>query len=405
MKRCVITSGSVISPLGEDWNTIFTKLKAKENAVVYMKEWDIYTKLRSKIAAPSIFTPIDLPRKALRSMGRVALHGVTAAHRALENANLLNNEILSDGECGIAYGSSYGSFESIEEALPKESNGNYFVNGTTYIKTMPQTAAVNIAVVFSVRGRLITTDVACASGNYAIGSAYEIIKNGKQKVMIAGGGDELTYFSNAIFDALLATSMKNDNPKLTPSPFDKNRDGLVVGEGTGVLILEEYEYAKARGANIMAEVVGFAQNSDGRHITQPTKEMMEKVMLLAIEDANISKDDIGYVNAHGTGTRIGDMEEAVATFNVFKRDIPISSQKSYIGHTLAGCGAIEAYMSIHMMNEKWFAPNINLNNIDENLPPLNYITGDGLNLDVEYVMCNNFAFGGINTSLILKKYI
>lgn len=406
-KRCVITGCGIISALGDNWQDIFFALKKKENAVKYMNEWDKFKKLRSKLACPALPSKddIEIPRKMLRGMGSVAINGVKAAHMALKDASLLENDIVQSGECGIAYGSSFGSFDAIEE-LFSNFNGDYSENltATTYIKIMPQTTAVNIAVIFSVKGRIVTTDVACASSNYAIGSSYELISQGKQKVMIAGGGDEMKAFHNSVFDVLMATSEKNSTPKLTPRPFDKNRDGLVIGEGSCVLILEEYEHAKTRGAKIIGEVVGFAQNSDGRHVTQPTVKMMSKCMELAIEDANIDRNLIGYVSAHGTATVVGDIEEATAVYDVFKRDIAISSLKSYIGHTLAGCGAIETYVAVKMMNENWFHPNINMDNIDEKLPPLNYISADGLNLETDYVMCNNFAFGGINTALIIKRY-
>ena len=223
--------------------------------------------------------------------------------------------------------------------------------------------------------------------------------------MLAAGSDELSPFNTAIFDTLFATSLKNDTPKATPAPFDKHRDGLVIGEGAGCFVLEEYEHAKARGATILAELVGFAQNCDGRHITQPNRIMMEAVMRSALEDAGIKPEQIGYVDAHGTATDVGDVEETNAVYSLFKRPVPISSQKSYTGHTLGACGVLEAFFAINMMKEKWFAPNLNLTEVDDRLPNLHYITGDGLHLDTEYVMSNNFAFGGVNTSLIFKRYV
>ena len=236
-----------------------------------------------------------------------------------------------------------------------------------------------------------------------IGYAYEAIKDGYQDVMISGGAEEIHPTQVGVFDTLYATSSKNDTPKLTPSPFDKERDGLVIGEGAGTLILEEYEHAKARGAKIYAEIAGFATNTDGTHITNPNKDMMAEVMKEAIKNADISADAIGYVNAHGTATINGDIAETNATAEVFKRAVPISSIKSYTGHTLGACGAIEAILSIEMMNKNWFCPTLNLKNIDENCGELDYIKDDGRKIDCEYIMTNNFAFGGINTSLILKR--
>ena len=197
--------------------------------------------------------------------------------------------------------------------------------------------------------------------------------------------------------------MKNDTPELTPSPFDKNRDGLVIGAGAGTLILEEYEHAKKRGANIYAEIIGYGNTTDGTHITNPNPETMGNAMLEALKYAGISPDEIGYVSAHGTATIQGDTAESIATYNVFKRDVPISSLKSYTGHTLGACGSVEAIMSIEMMNKNWYHPTLNLNDVDENCAPLGYIKKEGIEMNNKIIMSNNFAFGGVNTSLIFKK--
>jgi 3-oxoacyl-[acyl-carrier-protein] synthase II len=190
----------------------------------------------------------------------------------------------------------------------------------------------------------------------------------------------------------------------TPRPFDATRDGLVIGEGAGCLILEELEHALARGATIHAELVGFGTNSDGCHVTQPNSATMKGAIELALEDAGLAPSAIGYVNAHGTATEQGDIAETQATTQVFGANMPISSLKSYMGHTLGACGALEAWISIQMMREGWFAPTLNLDQVDPRCGALDYIKGEGRLIDCEYVMSNNFAFGGINTSLIFKKY-
>jgi 3-oxoacyl-[acyl-carrier-protein] synthase II len=222
--------------------------------------------------------------------------------------------------------------------------------------------------------------------------------------MIAGGAEELCATEAAVFDTLFATSTRNDAPAATPSPFDADRDGLVIGEGAGSLILEDLEHARARGARIYAEIVGFGTNSDGCHVTQPNAETMKIAMELALADAGLPASAIGYVNAHGTGTQHGDVAESAATAAVFGKRMPISSLKSYMGHTLGACGALEAWISIEMMREGWFAPTVNLQHIDPQCAELDYITGEGRKLECEYVMSNNFAFGGINTSLIFKRH-
>jgi 3-oxoacyl-[acyl-carrier-protein] synthase II len=206
------------------------------------------------------------------------------------------------------------------------------------------------------------------------------------------------------FDTLYATSRRNDAPQATPRPYDRDRDGLVVGEGAGMLILEDLEHAQRRGARIHAELVGFATNSDGAHVTRPEQETMRAVMQLALDDAGIGAAAIGYVNGHGTATAQGDIAETRATASVFGSRMPISSQKSFLGHTLGACGALEAWFSVEMMNSGWFAPTLNLDNIDPECGELDYITGAGRELQTEYVMSNNFAFGGVNTSLVFRRW-
>jgi 3-oxoacyl-[acyl-carrier-protein] synthase II len=222
--------------------------------------------------------------------------------------------------------------------------------------------------------------------------------------MVAGGSEELSISQAAVFDTLFATSTLNDAPNSTPRPFDADRDGMVVGEGASTLVLEELDHAVARGAAIHAEVIGFGTNSDGKHVTQPTPETMEAAMRLALEDAEVPGSEIGYVNAHGTATDLGDISESIATLAALGQPKPISSLKSYIGHTLGACGALEAWMTIEMLKCDWYAPTINLSKIDPECADLDYITGDGRDLRCDCVMNNNFAFGGVNTSLIFRRW-
>ncbi|MEO8002381.1 MAG: beta-ketoacyl synthase N-terminal-like domain-containing protein, partial [Arenimonas sp.] len=250
----------------------------------------------------------------------------------------------------------------------------------------------------------ITTSSACTSGSQGVGYAYETIKAGLQTAMLAGGAEELDVTGATVFDTLFATSTNNEHPQLTPRPFDSKRDGLVVGEGASTLVLEDLEHALARGAKIYAEIVGFGTNSDGRHVTQPSWETMAQAMRLSLLSAGLSADAIAYVNAHGTATDHGDIAETTATNAVFGERMLISSLKSYTGHTLGACGAFEAWASIEMMRANWFAPTCNLDEVDPRCGALDYIMGSGRDLEAEYVMSNNFAFGGINTSLIFKRW-
>ena len=269
---------------------------------------------------------------------------------------------------------------------------------------MSHTSPVNIGVFFGLSGRVYTTSSACTSGSQGVGSGYEAIRSGKQTVMVTGGAEQLDATAAAVFDTLFATSVRNDAPQTTPSPFDAHRDGLVLGEGACTLILEELEHAQARGATILAEVVGYGTNSDGQHVTQPSAGTMAQAMRLALEDADLAADRIGYVNAHGTATEHGDIAETQATHQVFGPGMPISSLKSYVGHMLGACGAFEAWLSIEMMRDGWFAPTLNLHEVDPRCGALDYIDGEGRALQTDHVMSNNFAFGGINTSLIFRRW-
>jgi 3-oxoacyl-[acyl-carrier-protein] synthase II len=404
-RRVVVTGMAGISPLGNDWATVRARLGEYRNAIVRMQDWD-YEGLNTRLGAPA--APFELSerfnRKTQRSMGRVALLATRASELALQDAGLLDHPLLTSGRMGVSFGSSAGTPSAIGDfGRMMEERTTRGINATTYIKMMAHTAPVNIGVFFGVSGRVFTTSSACTSGSQGIGYAYEAIKTGKQLAMIAGGAEELDATEAAVFDTLFATSVRNDEPQATPRPFDSARDGLVIGEGAGCLILEEREHALARGATIYAELVGFGTNSDGTHVTQPNAATMKVAMQLALEDAGLAPEAIGYINAHGTATQHGDVAETQATAEVFGKRAPISSLKSYMGHTLGACGALEAWFSIEMMREGWFAPTINLNDVDPACGDLDYIRDEGRRLDCEYVMSNNFAFGGINTSLIFKK--
>ncbi|WP_043993814.1 beta-ketoacyl-ACP synthase [Moritella sp. PE36] len=406
MRRVVVTGMSAITALGDDWPTFKAGLEQGKNVVKVMPEWDYLDGLNTRLAAPVLHfeKPAHYKRKQVRSMGRVSLMSTRATELALEQAQLLDHPALTDGRTGISYGSSVGSTEPLINFSRMMDTGNMSgVTATSYIQTMSHTAPVNVGVFFGLTGRVITTSSACTSGSQGIGYAYEAIKFGRQDLMVAGGAEELCITEAAVFDTLYATSVKNDTPELTPRPFDADRDGLVIGEGACTLILEELEHALARGAKIYAEIIGFGCNSDGKHVTQPTAATMQIAIEQAVEDANIDIAEIGYVCAHGTATDRGDIAETNATAAALGKK-PISSLKSYLGHTLGACGAIEAWASINMMQDNWFAPTINLDNIAPECGDLDYIRGEGREIHTDVVMSNNFAFGGINTSLLFKRW-
>ncbi len=407
LRRVVVTGMGGLTALGHDWKTIEARLRARHSGVRYMSAWDEVQNMNSRLAAP--VAEYELPphynRKATRSMGPVARMSTRAAEMALDAANLIDHPVLKSGRTGVAHGACAGSAREIAAfgrmAAAKNLRG---ITSNTYVKMMSHTGAVNIGLFFGMTGRIMPTASACTSGSQAIGYAYEAIQQGKQAVMVAGGGEELSLGTTAVFDTLFATSTRNDAPNTTPRPFDSDRDGLVVGEGAATLILEDLEHARERGAPIVAEVAGFATNSDGAHITQPQVETMDSVMRMALADAGVSPDAIGYVSAHGTGTDRGDVAESVATGQVFGEGIPVSSLKGAFGHTLGACGSLEAWLGIEMMRTGWFASTVNLDHVDPACAGLDYLMGDGRNIETEYIMSNNFAFGGINTSLIFKRW-
>ena len=407
MKRVVVTGMAGITSLGSDWTSIEANFSSNRSGIRYMHEWDRFTELSTRLAGPvdDFVVPGHLTRKQLRSMGRVSRLSVKAAEQALEHAGLLDDASIRDGRMGVACGSSTGSTEEIKAfgnmLLNSVADG---LNANSYIRMMPHTTAANISIFFGLTGRVIPTSSACTSGSQGIGYAYEAIKFGRLPMMLAGGAEELCATEAMVFDALYATSLKNDAPHTTPRPYAAGRDGLVIGEGAGMLVLEELEHALARGATIHAELVGFGSNADGQHATKPEQLTMRRAMELALDDANLQPEAIGYVNGHGTATEQGDIAETQATQSLFGSRMPISSQKSFFGHTLGACGALESWFSIEMLNRDHYIHTLNLDSIDPRCGELDYLVGAPRSMQHEFVMNNNFAFGGINTSLIFRRW-
>jgi 3-oxoacyl-[acyl-carrier-protein] synthase II len=407
MPRVVVTGIGALSPLGNDWPTVSARLRSQRNAVVQWPPLAEFEGMSTRLAAPVAPFTLDeraFNRKTMRGMGRVAVMATRASQLALESAGLLGDPVLGSGKVGIAYGSASGSPEHLGDFTRMVINkSTEKISATTYIKMMAHTAPVNVGVFFGLTGRVITTTSACTSGSQGLGYGYEAVRSGAQVAMLAGGAEELHPAQVAVFDTLFATSTRNDAPERTPRPFDVARDGLVLGEGACTFVLEALEHAQARGAAPLAELVGFGTNSDGAHITHPNPVTMAQAMRLALADAQLPPAAIGYVNAHGTATAQGDVAEAAATHAVFGERMPISSLKSYMGHTLGACGALEAWMTLQMQRERWMAPTLNLESVDPKCAPLDYLRGAGRAIDAEFVMSNNFAFGGINTSLIFRR--
>ena len=406
MRRVVVTGCGIVSSLGHGVSAAFERLRTPKNCVRRSEDLATYKGLQTCLWAPCGYErPAEYTRKVIRTMSPVSEMALNATGQALAQAGLSDSAELKGGRCGVAYGSCSGGvaanadfFTVIKDREVKN------VTSSTYIKMMAQTCAVNLSVHYGTTGRLLPTGTACTSGSLAVGEAYEAIRYGLQDIMIAGGAEEFSVTQVAVFDTLFATSRRNDAAETTPRAFDRNREGLVIGDGAGTLVLEEREHALARGATILAEVAGFGTNTDGRHVTQPNAETMAMALRLALADAGLAPTDIGYVNAHGTATDLGDVAEGTATAAVFgAHRPPLSTIKSYTGHTLGACGAIEAILTIEMLRQGWFAPNLNLTDPDPRCGDHDFIVGEGRRLETEFAMSDNFAFGGVNTSLVFRR--
>jgi 3-oxoacyl-[acyl-carrier-protein] synthase II len=405
-RRVVITGMAGLTSLGHTWSEIKTRMKAGETGTRYIEEWDKLSDLSIKVGAPvDTFSEVGLyPRQMMRSLGRVSAMAVKSAERALEHAGLLDDPVLRTGRVGVACGSSYGSTAPTREFVRfMETGKSGTLNGTSYIRMMAHTTAVNISVFFGLQGRVITTSSACVSGSQGVGYAFEAIQDGRADIMVAGGAEEFCPTMAMVFDRVYATSQSNDSPATASRPFDATRDGLVTGEGAGMLILEALEHAQARGARPLAEIVGFATNADGAHISHPDADTQAVVMQQAMANAGIGPKDIDFINGHGTATVAGDISESHSTLMAYGDRAAFSTTKGHFGHTLGACGAVEIWLSVEMMNDGWVAPIANLSAVDPKCAPLDYVTGSGRTANITQFASNNFAFGGLNTSLIVRR--
>lgn len=405
LRRVVITGIGLASPIGNSLDEVSAALQTGKSGVRFMDDWEGISGLSTRLGAPCEVDLSCLPKKKTRTMGRVALLSTWATQKAIDDAGL-QAEQLSNPRTGLAYGSTSGSmpaFQQFSERLLHEKT-TIGIPSNCYLKLMSHTAPANLASYFAIHGRVLTTCSACVSSSQAIGYGYEAIRYGLQDTMIVGGAEEIHVSNAVIFDVMFATSHHfNDTPERAPRPFDKDRDGLVTGEGAGTLILESYDQAVARGAHIYAEIIGFGTNCDGAHMTAPALDGMQRVMRLSLEDAGLAPEAIEYVNAHATSTPLGDVTESRAIETVLGTRVPVSSTKGCTGHTLGACGAIETLFCVAMLRDGFLAPSHNLESLDTACAPLDYIIGAPRQVSPTIVMNNNFAFAGLNTSLILRK--
>jgi len=404
-RRVVVVGAGLRTPIGNTLDQFAKSLKERRSGICVMPAWNDIKRMRTRLAGLCNIEGEEesIPRQYLRSMGRVASLAALSAMDAVKASGLKEEEIASP-ICGVSYGSTEGSIGNQMEYLRKMLLNRSLegIPASWYLKCMSHTCAGNISILFHTRGPFIASCTACVSGSQGIGLGYEAIKAGKADIMITGGAEEVEFLSAAVFDLMMATSSNyNDRPAESPRPFDANRDGLVVAEGAGTLILEEYKRAKKRGAPILGEIEGFWSNGSGMHLTNSDARSMEECLLAALKDAGRNPEEIQHVNAHATATSHGDEIEAIVTNKIYGAKVPVTSLKGYMGHTMGACGAIEAIATLLMMRQGFIAPTLNLEDPDPALPPLEHVRGEPWDQPFRLGVSNNFAFGGVNTSLVL----
>lgn len=406
-RRVAITGMAGVCGLGQGWSEVGSGLREGRSGITTWAPLAEVEGLRTRLAGPceEPALPPETSRKKLRSMGRVARLATWTTREALMQAELLDHAGLRDGRTGIAFGSTSGSPPDMVEfahgfGRERRTRG---LTPMHYLRLMSHTCAANLGQFFEVTGLVMPTASACTSASQAVGFGFEQIRAGRQEVMLCGGAEELHEIEVGVFDMMFATSTRAGDPPATPRPFDRDRDGLVVAEGSATLVLEAFEHAEARGAEILAEVVGYASTCDGAHLTAPDSAGMEAAMRGALQDAGLSPGDVDYVNAHATATEAGDIAESQAMARVYGERTPVSSIKGHLGHSLGACGALEAWACVGMLREGWLAPTLHLDEVDPACAPLDYVRGDARAAPPRILATNNSAFGGLNTSLLLRR--
>jgi 3-oxoacyl-[acyl-carrier-protein] synthase II len=408
-RRVVITAGSAITPIGHNKKEIIDSLLNGISGVKPLKNDNLLTGLiHSKVFGTVDYEiPYDFARRYRKTMGPVSYYACQVVKEVLAAAGL-TQEFISSGRLGVAFGSTHGS-PTVQREIYKKffsgtKSGFSSIGAVDYLKSMVHTTAVNITKMFEITGRVISSSTACTTSSQSIGFGYEMIKFGLQDAMICGGADEYDTTTVAVFDNLLACSTDfNDTPHLTPRPFDARRDGLVVGEGAGALLLEEYEGAKKRGAEILAEIIGFSCNNNGGDLILPNVNGITKTICLALENAGLHPGEIDFISAHATGTKMGDVIEAQAIHRVYQGCRPhVTGLKSYMGHTMGSCGVIETLITLYLIEQGFIVPTLNLDDIDRRCKMLRHVTCL-CNSPIDIAVIQNFAFGGVNTCLIIKR--
>lgn len=403
-RRVVITGMGIWSCIGKNKEEVKESLYNGKSGIGLEQErleYGYRSALTGIVERPKLKGVID--RRLRVGLSEEAEYAYMAAKEAFDEAKV-SDEYLKENEVGIIFGNDSSAKPVIEAAnIMAEKHDSALLGSGLIFQSMNSTVNMNLSTIFHLKGVNFTISSACASGSHSIGIAYMLIKQGLQDMVLAGGAQETNYYSMATFDALSAFSIRMNEPTKASRPFDKDRDGLIPSGGAAALVLEEYDHAVARGANILAEVVGYGFSSNGGGISQPSDDGSIKAMSRAMEDAGVSADDIDYINAHATSTPQGDDYEAIALDRLFNgKKALISSTKSMTGHECWMAGASEAVYSIIMMQNSFIAPNINLNEPSENAKNLN-IARERINMPLNIILSNSFGFGGTNSALVLKK--
>ncbi|BBO93295.1 beta-ketoacyl-[acyl-carrier-protein] synthase family protein [Desulfosarcina ovata] len=407
-RRVVITGCAAITPIGHGKADIVQSMRQGTSGVKPLRSDGLLTDHIHSGVYGTVDYPIayEFKRSNRKTMGPVSYYACQVAKEALAESGL-SPDFITSGRLGVAFGSVHGSPSVQRQIYRTFFDGSdsrlSSVGAVDYLKSMAHTTAVNITRMFGITGRVISSSTACTTSSQSIGFGYEAVKFGLQDAMLCGGADEYDTTTVAVFDNLLACSTDyNDRPHLTPRPFDKHRDGLVVGEGAGAVILEDYQSAKKRGAPILGEIIGFSCNNNGGDLILPNKDGIVQTIRLGLENARVAPEQIDFVSAHATATKMGDVIEAMAMGEVYGKEPLVSALKSYMGHTMAACGVIETIQTLYMMQEGFIAPTLNLETVDKRCDGVRHVQRL-TDASIEIAAVQNFAFGGVNTCLILKR--
>jgi 3-oxoacyl-[acyl-carrier-protein] synthase I len=403
LKRVVITGLGIVSCIGNNQEEVFQSLINGKSGISFAEEYKEYN-LKSHIhGKPNIKLEDFIDRKIIRFMGAGSSYNYIAMQEAIKDSGLEEKDV-SNFTTGIIMGSGGPSIENVVLSVDKTRAKTPKLMGPFIVpRTMGSTASATLAVPFKIKGVNYTISSACATSGHSIGNAMELIQYGKQKVMFAGGSEELHWAMTAMFDAMTALSSKyNDTPEKASRAYDSTRDGFVIAGGGGVLVLEEFEHAKARGAKIYAELTGYGATSDGYDMVAPSGEGAVRCMQMALSTKRNKKID--YINTHGTSTPVGDITELRSVGEVFKNEIPkISSTKSLTGHPLGAASVHEAIYCLIMMKNKFIAASANISDMDEEAKKFPIITEVQKNVELNAVLSNSFGFGGTNAALVFEK--